>query len=184
MRRSDGLVSHSLMMGLGEDVPLSHGGFVIRGERLTKYVHMSDVPNDSIGEWAVIHSVSSKVSNRDGIQSCSLGAFLAHATDSTVYVAAPLSLTDSIGGLIAAALMDLLERRIPFDHNFIADDHEEIYCSELALMLYEENFALARLKRKQGPPFEHSIGFEWAFDAEQFETKQMHVVHSETRSLH
>ena len=106
-----------------------------------------------------------------------------HATDSTVYVAAPLASTDSIGDRLAAALMDLLERRIPFDHTFTADDHAEIYCSELALMLYEENFGLAWLKRKQGPPFENSIGFEWAFDEEQFETNQMHVVHSDTKAL-
>lgn len=171
-RKSSGLVSRWLIRGLNEDIPLSHCGLLVPTSALSKKGIASDVPGDVTEDWSIIHSVSSRVSNKNGMQVCSLSAFLHHCEDGTAFVSRPHQLDPKRKDALTQQALSLLENRIPFDHHFNPNDNSAIYCSELALILYETPPAMANLLRKKDPPYEGSVGFSWAFDSAQFATVQ------------
>lgn len=168
MRRGSGRVSDGIIFGLQESVPITHGGFVVPSSLLEERGIQSDVPKDEWRDWAVIHSVSSSVSGRDGMQVCSIRAFVRHASDGNVHVARSKGLTPAQLVYLESRLLALLEDRVPFDHLFEPSNHSRIYCSELALMLLEEEMKVVKLQRNPRKPMAHSLGFGWAFDTLQF----------------
>lgn len=168
MRRGSGRVSDGIIFGLQESVPITHGGFVVPSSLLAERGIQSDVPKDEWRDWAVIHSVSSSVSDRDGMQVCSIREFVRHASDGNVHIARSKRLSPAQLVYLESRLLALLEDRVPFDHLFEPSDHSRIYCSELALMLLEEEMDLVKFQRNHRKPMAHSLGFGWAFDTLQF----------------
>jgi hypothetical protein len=172
LRRGEGRVSEFILLGLQEDIPISHCGFLIPADVFKSKGIDSDVPGDSFKNWGVIHAVSSGVSNFDGMQCCSLEAFLHHASNDSIYVSHCIGIKTHHQLRLTNSLFEIFTARVPFDHGFLPDDHNEIYCSELMLMLLEEDLGLVKLKRDALKPMSHSLGFSWAFDSTQFEIAQ------------
>ena len=172
LRRGEGRVSDFILFGLQEDIPISHCGFLIPADVFKNEGIDSDVPGDSFENWGVIHAVSSGVSDFDGMQCCSLEAFLHHASNDSIYVSHCLAINESHQLRLKNRLFEILTARVPFDHGFQPYDHNEIYCSELMFMLLEEDLGLVKMSRNALKPMSHSLGFAWAFDTTQFEIAQ------------
>jgi len=172
LRRGEGRVSDFILFGLQEDIPISHCGFLIPADVFKNKGIDSDVPGDSFKNWGVIHAVSSGVSDFDGMQCCSLEAFLHHASNDSIYVSHCLAIKASDQLRLTNKLFEVLNARVPFDHGFHPDNHDEIYCSELMFMLLEEELGLVKMSRNALKPMSHSLGFAWAFDTTQFEIAQ------------
>ena len=113
LRRSYGLISDIIVMNLNDTLDVSHCGIIIKE------------PDSS---YKVIHALSKKVSNADGVQICGLEQFMADSKTETVRVFRFLS--DSQGKIAAQALR-YLKQKVPFDETFDATDSTSLYCSEL-----------------------------------------------------
>ena len=113
LRKSYGLISDIIVMNLNDTLDVSHCGIIIKE------------PNSS---YKVIHALSKKVSNADGVQLCGLEQFMADSKIETVRVFRFLS--DSQGKITAQALR-YLKQKTPFDETFDATDSTALYCSEL-----------------------------------------------------
>lgn len=179
LRNGNSLVSKAILFGLNESIPISHGGFIVDCSTLDSHGITSDVPNDQLNDWCIIHSVSSKVSNKDGIQVCSLEEFIRHVPDSLIYVSTPKNFNFGTKKKVISKLLELLESDISFDHGFDHLNHEEIYCSELAFIILEEELELVKLKNNLQKPMAESLGFAWAFDSTQFVIRKSEIISHE-----
>ena len=113
LRRSYGLVSDIIVLELNDTLDISHCGIIIKE------------PDSS---YKVIHSLSKKVSDTDGIQICELGEFMADSKIETVRV---FRFLDDTKEKIAAQALRYLKQKMPFDETFDATDSTAFYCSEL-----------------------------------------------------
>jgi len=124
LRRGHGLVSDLISAVLSEEFDVSHCGIVSE--------HDSAL-------W-VIHSVSSSVSEADGMQAHRLQAFVGQSKPGSVIVSRLR--TDADRSLIAARAKGLLRRKVPFDHDFNLDDTTRIYCSELVWRIIRDDYGI------------------------------------------
>ncbi len=124
LRRSYGLISDIIVMNLNDTLDVSHCGIIIKE------------PDSS---YKVIHSLSKKVSNADGVQICGLEQFMADSKTETVRVFRFLS--DSQGEIAAQALR-YLKQKTPFDESFDATDSTALYCSELLVQSIRNAFKI------------------------------------------
>jgi len=124
LRRGSGLVSDLIASVLSEEYDVSHCGIVAE--------HDSAL-------W-VIHSVSSSLSEADGMQSHRLQSFVAQSKQGSVIVSRLRTAADR--SLIAARAKDLLRRKVPFDHDFDLDDTTRIYCSELVWRIIRDDYGI------------------------------------------
>ena len=124
LRRSYGLISDIIVMNLNDTLDVSHCGIIIKE------------PDSSC---KVIHSLSKKVSNADGVQICGLEQFMADSKTETVRVFRFLS--DSQGEIAAQALR-YLKQKTPFDESFDATDSTALYCSELPVQSIRNAFKI------------------------------------------
>ena len=124
LRRSYGLISDIIVMNLNDTLDVSHCGIIIKE------------PDSS---YKVIHSLSKKVSNADGVQICGLEQFMADSKTETVRVFRFLS--DSQGKIAAQALR-YLKQKVPFDETFDATDSTSLYCSELPVQSIRNAFKI------------------------------------------
>lgn len=131
LRRGEGFVS-SVINNLGEsEYQISHCAFLIKND----------------GEWNVIHTVSSDLSDVDGVQTEPLDKFTGESVEGTIVVLR--FKTDSVNrGKIADRSRYYLNRQIHFDNNFDISDTTEFYCTELiyrvALDVFEKDFFAER----------------------------------------
>ena len=124
LRRSYGLISDIIVMNLNDTLDVSHCGIIIKE------------PDSS---YKVIHALSKKVSNADGVQICGLEQFMADSKTETVRVFRFLS--DSQGEIAAQALR-YLKQKTPFDETFDATDSTSLYCSELPVQSIRNAFKI------------------------------------------
>ena len=124
LRKSYGLISDIIVMNLNDTLDVSHCGIIIKE------------PDSSC---KVIHSLSKKVSNADGVQICGLEQFMADSKTETVRVFRFLS--DSQGEIAAQALR-YLKQKTPFDETFDATDSTALYCSELPVQSIRNAFKI------------------------------------------
>ena len=124
LRRSYGLISDIIVMNLNDTLDVSHCGIIIKE------------PDSS---YKVIHALSKKVSNADGVQICGLEQFMADSKTETVRVFRFLS--DSQGEIAAQALR-YLKQKTPFDESFDATDSTALYCSELLVQSIRNAFKI------------------------------------------
>ena len=124
LRKSYGLISDIIVMNLNDTLDVSHCGIIIKE------------PDSS---YKVIHSLSKKVSNADGVQLCGLEQFMADSKTETVRVFRFLS--DSQGKIAAQALR-YLKQKVPFDETFDATDSTSLYCSELPVQSIRNAFKI------------------------------------------
>lgn len=122
LRKSYGMISEIISTRLKDTVDISHCGILIQ---------------DSTGNFNVIHSLSKKVSDYDGMQQCSLQEFWEDSRPETVRV---FRFRNSRNYLIAQCANNYLVKKIPFDNNFDTNDTTAFYCSELPVHIIEKTF--------------------------------------------
>ena len=121
--QGQGLPSDFIILILDEEIKISHIGFVIIRDN----------------EPWVIHTVNSGLSGIDGIQMHNINDFISHASENTVVISRPKwQLRDStytIRNNAARLAEELYSRKIPFDNDYNSDNEDELYCTELILLL-------------------------------------------------
>jgi hypothetical protein len=125
LRRGFGLVSASIASSLNEAFSVSHCGIV-------------DV--DSNGNVRVIHSVSSSLSDFDGLQDCTIDEFCKESKENSLMVVRFRDTADVPLANLAKTAQTYLDRKIPFDGVFDITQNDEMYCSEMVWSALKENY--------------------------------------------
>jgi uncharacterized protein YycO len=113
MRRGYGMVSRMIAAQLEGKYNVSHCGVVI--ERNHRFY--------------VIHTVSSSVSEIDGVQINTLADFVKQSKPGSVIVNRLQS--PQAANSLAESVIGFLREEVPFDHHFNIEDSTAFYCSEL-----------------------------------------------------
>lgn len=122
LRKSYGMISEIITARLNDTVNISHCGILCQ---------------DSTGNLEVIHSLSKKVSDYDGMQKCSLQEFWDGSRPETVKV---YRLRNPNNNRIAEYAHNYLIKKIPFDEKLDLKDTTAFYCSELPAHIIEKAF--------------------------------------------
>lgn len=113
LRRGYGMVSRMIATRLEGKYGISHCGVIIERE----------------GELYVVHTVSSNVSEIDGMQVHSIGEFVRQSQPQSIVVN---RLVDrGAADLLAEGALDYLKAEMLFDHDFNIHDSTHLYCSEM-----------------------------------------------------
>jgi len=115
LRKSYGMVSEVIVARLNDTVDVSHCGIIYR---------------DAQGHFNVIHALSRKVSETDGMQICRLDDFLKDSRPETVRVVRYIN--DTTHGIIRQAIR-YLDLKVPFDEDIDMADTTRFFCSELPI---------------------------------------------------
>lgn len=119
LRKGRTFVSSLISLASPQDV--SHCGILVRQDSL----------------WQVIHTISGKISDQDGVRINTLDEFIAAAEDHAIIHCKPAIPVDR------TALVRLsryyLHKNAPFDHSFDLEDSSRLYCSELIRCVYMES---------------------------------------------
>ena len=91
------------------------------------------------GQWWVIHSLSSDVSETDGMQQQPLATFLNYSMPEKILVVRPQGLTSEQGFKVVERALYYLQKGVPFDHRGVIDDPSELYCTELIYQILEND---------------------------------------------
>lgn len=114
LRRGEGFVS-SVINNLAEsEYQISHCAILVKNNN----------------QWDVIHTVSSDLSNVDGVQTEPLDKFTGESVENTIAVLR-FKADSSQRKEIANRSRYYLDRKVPFDDNFNISDTTEFYCTEL-----------------------------------------------------
>ena len=79
----------------------------------------------------VIHSLSSDVSDFDGVQEQKLEEFLVYSAPQKILVVRTKGTTAEQGKQIVEEAQKYLAKKTPFDHRGVIDNDEKLYCTEL-----------------------------------------------------
>ncbi|MEI6853550.1 MAG: YiiX/YebB-like N1pC/P60 family cysteine hydrolase [Bacteroidota bacterium] len=115
LRHGYGLVSDLIVEQLKEKYDLSHCAIVVKTDT----------------GLAVIHSVSSSVSNVDGVQAQDLKSFIEESHYNSVVVIRYKPRINKPNSAISTRAKDYLRKQIPFDNAFDINDSSQFYCTEL-----------------------------------------------------
>ena len=96
-------------------------------------------------EFYVVHSLSSDVSDIDGVQAQPLETFLSYSTPQKIIVTRAKNVTDNIGHNIALRAAYYCKLQIPFDSSGTIDDTDSFYCTELIWHIMEKDLQLVKL---------------------------------------
>jgi hypothetical protein len=122
LRKSYGLISEIVVMQLNDTLNISHCGVIIK---------------DSSDNVQVIHSLSKKVSDSDGVQICTLSEFLNASKIETVRI---VRFRDDTLNYIPQKAQYYLEQKIPFDEKFNMSDTTTFFCSEFPIHILKTGF--------------------------------------------
>jgi hypothetical protein len=155
LRQGQGFVSNLILKTLNEDLPLSHVGIIT---------------TDSLGDLSVIHSVSSTLSDFDGVQIQNLKSFVKESVPNSVVIVRyhqvnymPESATE-----ISKQAKIFLEQQIPFDHSFDYTDSTHFFCTELIWRVYKEVFKEELFKINPSEKLIEKLKFYHFFDSNKF----------------
>lgn len=123
LRRGYGLLSTLIMKMMDEHYQVTHLGVLIKEH----------------GQFYVIHSLSSSVSEVDGIQKQRLDSFVNNSYPSTLLISRLKNITPQQISRVKDRLRYYLQQQVPFDHYFDAQDTTAYYCSELVWKIYEKD---------------------------------------------
>lgn len=127
LRQGQGFVSNLILKTLNEELPLSHVGIIAI---------------DTTGDFSVIHSVSSTLSDFDGVQIQNLKSFVKESVPNSVVIVRynKVDNTPETATEISKQAKIFLEQQIPFDHSFDYTDSTRFFCTELIWRVYREVF--------------------------------------------
>jgi predicted RNA binding protein with dsRBD fold (UPF0201 family) len=129
LRRGYGFVSTMILNLMDEDFEVTHIGILVEKD----------------DELNVAHSLSSSVSNQNGIQLQSLDSFVNHSHKNTILITRIKQIDKNKQDKIANNVRYYLKKKIAFDHSFDYKDTTKFYCSELVWRIYEHNLNLLQL---------------------------------------
>ena len=124
LRRGFGFFSDYISKNLNDGaIDVTHAGIIIK-------------ENDSL---FVIHSLSSDVSEIDGIQKQPLSDFLVYSAPNKIIITRVKNSDSICGSTIAKQAKVYLKQHIPFDHSGVYDDTNELFCTELIWQILEKD---------------------------------------------
>ena len=124
LRYGYGLVSDIIVETLKQKYNISHCAIICK--------------KDS-SKTKVIHSVSSTISDFDGVQEQSLSSFVNDSKANSIIIVRYKS-PDSLRNRISERAQYYLDKKVPFDNLFNINDSSEIYCSELLWLVFKDEF--------------------------------------------
>ena len=135
LRKSYGLISDIIVMQLKDTLDISHCGIIVKDENQN---------------YKVIHALSKKVSDTDGVQICTLEYFM---NDSQIKTVKVMRFRNDTTGTIAKKAFDYLKLKIPFDEVFNAKDTTSFYCSEFPIHIIKTSFGVDISQQAAMPKF-------------------------------
>lgn len=124
LRRGFGFFSDYISTTLNQGViDVTHAGIIVKRD----------------GKWCVIHSLSSDVTNVDGVQIQQLDTFLYYSAPNKIIITRAKNADVAIGERIAQLAESYLQKHIPFDHSGTIDDDTELFCTELIWKILEKD---------------------------------------------
>lgn len=100
-------------------------------------------------EWFVIHSLSSDVSEIDGMQIQKLNDFLKYSQPNKIIVCRYKNTSENKRIQIAIEAQKLLDLKIPFDHKGDIEDASKMYCTEMIWYILENQLKLAQIPKEK-----------------------------------
>jgi len=118
LRRGNSFISSMIVQAFPHGGGMSHCGILLKRQ----------------GTWKVVHSISGRISDLEGIRIEPLMSFVEHARDGEVKHIKPLFAVKR--ERIKQESLRLLAQKLPFDHEFNLNDPSKMYCSELVRAVY------------------------------------------------
>lgn len=118
LRRGSSLASAMIAKAFPDARQMSHCGILVRDD----------------GEWKVIHSISGKIDDRDGVRMDPVADFLARAKPGMAFHIRPAFPVDR--SRVEQSGLRYLNLGSPFDHDYDLRDSGKLYCSELIRAAY------------------------------------------------
>lgn len=115
LRRGYGFFSDFIAQNLNDGYDVTHAGVLYQKDN----------------EWYVIHSLSSDVSDFDGVQEQKLSEFLDYSVPQKILVVRTKNTTIEQGKNIVNQALGYLDKKTPFDRLGEIDNDEKLYCTEL-----------------------------------------------------
>jgi len=151
IRKGFGFVSNKITDILNEPYNVSHCGIVCN--------------TTAPGGPSVIHSVSSTLSDIDGVQSCNIKKFVAESRENSIIVVRFKDTASHSTQLISTEAQRYLDAKLPFDNSFDLADSTEIYCTELVWKILLDNYDHDLYPNKAASP---TLGFAPLVDSAHF----------------
>src|SRR5690606_37241558 len=152
LRKGHGSVSDIIDNMYPTGYHLSHCGVLIK-------------ENDSL---YVVHTVSSELSQVDGVQTEALDKFVRESVRNSIMVVRPKH--DSITrDKIAEATLSFLDKGIKFDHSFDISDTTKFYCTELIFQAYLKVFGEDMFTERLSTDHPNYLGIDALLDTTKFE---------------
>ena len=153
LRHGYGFVSDMIVETLNDSSGLSHCAI------LTQYK----------GNWIVIHSVSSTLSDVDGVQWQDLATFVNQSKKkSIVVIRYKHGKNDSDLARIGTRAKYYLDKKIPFDNSFNLFDSTSFYCSELLWKVFKDEYHVDIFESKYRPKHYDYMKFDTFLDTTNF----------------
>ncbi len=127
LRQGFGLVSESISRTLSEEFKISHCAIVRK-----------PTPDSII----IIHSVSSSLSDVDGVQSCGLKKFVQESQKGTIIVTRFKSAGNKSNSVISDKADYYLQKQVKFDNSFDIRDSSKFFCTELIWKIIVDEFQM------------------------------------------
>ncbi|MEI6124260.1 MAG: hypothetical protein WCQ95_11610 [Bacteroidota bacterium] len=152
LRHGYGLVSDMIVGELKENYDLSHCAIVCKDDT----------------NCIVIHSVSSSLSNVDGVQSQDLKSFINESQLNSVIVIRYKPRINKDNSAISRKAKYYLKKQIPFDNAFDINDSTEFYCTELLWKVILNEYGDDIMAGKNNERKDH-LRFDTFLDTTRFE---------------
>lgn len=124
LRRGFGFFSNYISKELNDSlIDVTHAGIIMKR-------------NDSL---FVIHSLSSDVTDIDGLQIQPLKEFLKYSHPHKIIITRLKNATLETGNKISFLAQNYLDKKIPFDHKGNYDDDSELFCTEMIWKILEKD---------------------------------------------
>ncbi|ATA67665.1 hypothetical protein CGC48_02845 [Capnocytophaga cynodegmi] len=101
-------------------------------------------------KWWVIHSLSSDMSDTDGMQEQSLNQFLKRSMPEKIIIVRPKNITKEQGQQIVNQAKYYLQKKVPFDRMGVFDEPSQMYCTELIWQILGNDLKLISLPKDNG----------------------------------
>jgi len=130
LRRGFGFFSDYISKELNDSViDVTHAGIITKR-------------NDSL---FVIHSLSSDVTDVDGLQIQPLQEFLRYSYPQKIIVTRLKNADSAVGLKISSLAKNYLEKQIPFDHKGNFDNDDELFCTEMIWKILEKDMHCVKI---------------------------------------
>ncbi|MCY1480880.1 hypothetical protein D3C87_73110 [compost metagenome] len=156
LRRGFGFFSDYISKELNSGtIDVTHAGIIIKH-------------NDSL---YVIHSLSSDVTNIDGLQAQPIGDFLKYSFPNKIIITRAKNCDKDMGAKISQLAQKYLAMHIPFDHKGNFDDDEKFFCTEMIWKILEKDLHCVSLPTEAEARKKFFFSMSPMYDTKYFDIK-------------